>query len=871
MRLRRLIRRWDQRFEGRCFNRNYSGMKGNTQMEVLMRPGARSCGILFGLVVSATAWAQQATLSIKVNQPGFKVSPTLYGIFFEEINRAGEGGLYGEMLLNRSFEDMSVPAGWTMILGGDAKCAMTLDRGHPLNANNPTCLKLEIASVSAGGRAGIANEGYKGRSGRPRGGSPESAQGFLTGFERAAKAMPSGLVVEQSKEYRLSLHARCEENFSGPLTASIEKQDGAVLAKQDIGDIGTEWKKFECALTVSASDTNAKLVVAAAKSGTLYLDMVSLFPRETFKNRPNGLRRDLAQFIADMKPAFVRFPGGCYVEGDSLPNAFRWKKTIGDIAERPGHWNLWGYHSSDGLGYHEYLQFCDDIGAVPLFVINCGMSHVEQRADDRRQKVEVPDINDYVQDALDAIEYANGPAGSKWGSLRAKAGHPEPFNLKYMEIGNENGGPLYNQRYALFYDAIKANDPQMRLIANDWRGIPDSRKVEMVDEHYYNNPDFFMARANMYDRYDRARHQVYVGEYAVTQGCGQGNLIAALGEAAYMTGLERNSDVVVMASYAPLLVYPAWKGWNPDAIVFDAAHVYGTPSYHVQALFANHRADTILPLTLDSPQSLSRPKRGMVGVATWSTQAEFKDVKVVGKDGAVLLQSDFSKDMTGWSTRGGTWEVKDGALRQTGGGNGVRALAGDASWTDYTLTLKARKSGGAEGFLVLFQNANLAEKHWWNIGGWGNSRHALECAGVSDQGVNGSIETGRWYDIKVEINGPSIKCHLDGKLVHDVKRGGSKSLFGVAGLSADRSEVILKVVNTGKEPMPTTVTLDGIGQVEPAARVIVLAGKSADDENSFEQPRNLVPIESTIAEVSGSFKHTFPAYSVTVMRVKPKK
>jgi alpha-L-arabinofuranosidase len=835
-----------------------------------MRQGARLCWILLGLVVSATAWGQQATLSIKVNQPGFKVSPTLYGIFFEEINRAGEGGLYGEMLLNRSFEDMSVPAGWTMVVGGGAKCAMTLDRGRPLNANNPTCLKLEIASVPAGGRAGIANEGYKGRGGRPRGDSPEAGREFLAGFERAAKAMASGLAVEQAKEYRLSFFARCETGFSGPLTASIEKQDGTVLAKQNVSDIGAEWKRFECALTVSASDVNARLVVAATTPGTLYLDMVSLFPKETFKNRPNGLRRDLAQFIADMKPGFVRFPGGCYVEGDSLPNAFRWKKTIGDIAERPGHWNLWGYYSSDGLGYHEYLQFCEDIGAEPLFVINCGMSHVEQRADDRRQKVDVPDLDAYVQDALDAIEYANGPADSKWGSLRAKAGHPAPFNLKYIEIGNENGGPLYNQRYALFFDAIKAKYPQMKLIANDWRGIPNSRKIEIVDEHYYNNPDFFMARANMYDRYDRARYQVYVGEYAVTQGCGQGNLIAALGEAAYMTGLERNSDVVVLASYAPLLVHPAWKAWNPDAIVFDAARAYGTPSYHVQAMFANHRADTILPLTLEAPPSSPRTKRGMVGVATWSTQAEFKDVRVVGKDGAVLLQSDFSQGMKGWRPRGGAWEVKDGALRQTGNGEGMRALAGDASWTDYTLTLKARKLGGAEGFLVLFQNTNPDEKHWWNIGGWGNSRHALECAGVSDQGVNGKIETGRWYDIKVELNGPSIKCYLDGKLVHDVTRGGSKSLFGVAGLNADRSEVILKVVNTGEDALPTALTLEGVGQVEPTARAIVLAGKSPEVENSFEQTSNVAPIEATIAGVSASFKHTFPAYSVTVMRVKLK-
>ena len=836
-----------------------------------MRQGAWLCGMVLGLVVSAVAWGQQAKLQVKVDQSGVRVSPTLYGIFFEEINRAGEGGLYGEMVLNRSFEDMSVPAGWTMIASGESKSALTLDRSRPLNANNPTSLKLEIASVPAGGRAGIANEGYKGRGGRPRGDSPQAARDFLTGFERAAKAMTSGLAVEQGKEYRLSLYARCENGFAGPIVASIERQDGTVLASQSIEGIGAEWRKFDCALSVSATDPNTRLVVAATKPGTLYLDMVSLFPKETFKNRPNGMRRDLAQFIVEMKPAFVRFPGGCYVEGDTLANAFRWKKTIGDITERPGHWNLWGYYSSDGLGFHEYLQFSRDLGAEPLFVINCGMSHVEQRADDRGQRVEVPDLNEYVQDALDAIEYANGPVDSKWGALRAKAGHPEPFNLKYIQIGNENGGPLYNQRFALFHDAIKARYPQMKIIANDWRGVPNSRKPEIVDEHYYNNPDFFMARANMYDNYDRARYQVYVGEYAVTQGCGQGNVIAALGEAAYMTGLERNGDVIVMASYAPLLVHPAWRAWNPDAIVFDAFRAYGTPSYHVQAMFANHRADTILPLTLEAPASTPRPKRGMVGVATWSTQAEFKDVKVVGRDGAVLFQSDFAKDMAGWKPRGGTWDVKDGALRQTGGGDGVRALAGDAGWTDYTLTLKARKLGGAEGFLVLFQNAGSDEKHWWNIGGWGNSRHALECAGVPDQSVNGRIETGRWYDIKVELNGPSIKCYLDGKLVHDATRGASKSLFGVAGLSADRSEVILKVVNTGEEPMQTAVTLEGVGQVEPTARAIVMAGKSPEQENSFDLPKAIAPVESTVSGVAGSFTHTFPAYSVTVMRVKFKR
>jgi alpha-L-arabinofuranosidase len=332
------------------------------------------------------------------------------------------------------------------------------------------------------------------------------------------------------------------------------------------------------------TDASARLVIA----GKAWLDMVSLFPADAV----HGFRPDLLAMLKAMQPAFVRFPGGCYVEGDKLEEAFRWKKTIGDIAARPGHWNLWNYRSTDGLGYHEYLQLCEDLGAAPLFVINCGMSHEEQR------KQTGPPANEYVQDALDAIEYANGPVYSRWGALRAQAGHPAPFNLRYMEIGNENGGPMYHAHYALFHDAIKARYPAMTLIANDWQGLPKNRPLDMIDSHAYTAPAAMCNMSTRYDHASRTGPKVYFGEYAVTEQAGRGNLQAAVAEAAFMTGLERNGDLVAMASYAPLFECVGYQKWNPNAIVFDDSRAYGIPSYYVQAMFAVNRVDRVLPVTL---------------------------------------------------------------------------------------------------------------------------------------------------------------------------------------------------------------------------------------------------------------------------------
>jgi alpha-L-arabinofuranosidase len=806
------------------------------------------CGLFLLSCAPLRAADPDVRLTVHADRPGANISPLLYGIFFEEINRAGDGGLYAEMIQNRSFEDAKQPIGWTLLKGASDDVSMELDTSRPLNAHNPTCLKLTIGKTA--GRAGICNEGFRGacydRQGRPKrsGRRAEDADG----------PQLSGMFVEQGHDYRFSMYVRSDDS-QGPVSATIEKPDGTVLAQTTCA-VGREWKKFETMLTATAAESNARLVVSAASPGTLYFDMVSLFPKETFRGHVNGTRKDLTQMLADMHPAFVRFPGGCYVEGEVLAERFRWKNSIGDVAERPGHYNLWGYNSNDGLGYHEYLQLCEDIGAEPLFVINCGMAH--------KDHVPMDQMHEYVQDALDAIEYANGGRETHWGGLRAKAGHPEPFHLKLMEIGNENGGPIYRARYALFYDAIKKRYPEVRLVADLWQGMPNDRPVEILDEHYYNSPDFFLGHTRQYDSYDRSKHKVYVGEYAVTNGAGGGNLISGVAEAAFMTGMERNGDVVAMASYAPLFVRPNWKSWNPNAIVFDSARAYGTPSYYVQAMFAANRADRAVETTVRSPE---RARPGMIGVGTWQTKAEFKDVRVT-HDGKTLFASDFSAGMNGWETTGGDWDVRDGALRQSSFGNGVRALAGDPHWTDYTLTLKARKISGSEGFLILFNNQNRHEKYWWNLGGWGNRQHGLEGAGIPDVKVDGKIETGRWYDIKVEIRGTEVACYLDNRLVHRVTRTTLPMFAATAGLTAKGDELILKMVNGGGQSLDGLISLRGLPGLASSGRMYVLSGSDPGEENSFDHPRKIAVRQEAIEGIAPEFRHEFPACSVTIIRVK---
>ncbi len=777
--------------------------------------------VLSMMILIAGSGVQAGTIQVQVDKPGHEVSKTLWGIFFEDINLSVDGGIYPELVRNRSFEDSEKPEYWKLTNADGGKSEMTIDTRTPLNPYNRRSLQVRLAGATT-----IGNEGYW------------------------------GMAVVQGESYHLRLSARSGDGFRGPLTILIEKPNGGDLAAGKIEGLTDRWKSFDLDLTASATEPKASLSILAEGKGTLCLDMVSLMPKKTWKD--HGLRPDICEMLNGLKPAFVRFPGGCWVEGDDMAHMNHWKNTIGDPAVRTPLWNIWGYFATHGVGYHEYLQLSEDLGAEPLFCINVGMSH--------KEVIPMDLMGQWVQDALDAIEYANGPVDSVWGSLRAKNGHPKPFGLKYLEIGNENGGPEYHQRWELFYAAIKAKYPDVQLIANVWGGYPTKSMPTIVDEHYYNNPEFFMLNAHKYDTYDRKGPRIFVGEYAVTQGTGQGNLRGAIGEAAFMTGLERNSDIVIMASYAPLLVNVNHRKWNPDLINYDSSRVYGLPSYYVQKLFSNYRGDVVLPTEVDAPMTAAELEGGAIGVGTWLTKAEFKDIKVV-KGGKTLFESDFSKGTDGWKMLGdGKWQVKDGALQQETITENVRAIAGDKSWTDYTYSLKARKIGGDEGFLILFNVGDDESKSWWNIGGWGNTRHAVEMGGVSDEGVRGKIETGKWYDIRVEIKGSKVKCFLDDKLIHDMTAPTMKAIYASATQDKAAKQIILKVVNVDSKPQDTEINLAG-ASIQKSAEMIVLTGEKPTDENSLDNSTRVAPATKTVEIAGPKFRMSFAPNSLTVLRI----
>lgn len=793
--------------------------------------------LLGAVMFAADASAETATITVSADKPSHKVASTLWGVFFEDINLSADGGLYSELVRNRSFEDSDELQQWQVVDAPRSKATAAVTCEHPWAENplftrNKRSLKLHVEGA---GGAGVSNSGYW------------------------------GIPVKTGGVYHLSFAARGGDESGMTLIAALESKDGKSYGSSEVKVSGKEWATSRVDLKSDATDTDARLVLRAKSPGTVFLDMVSLFPAATWKSRANGLRSDLAEMLVGLQPAFVRFPGGCWVEGDTMRESYRWKETVGPLQERRTQWNIWGYWATHGLGYHEYLQLCEDLKAEPLFCVNVGMSH--------KEVVPMDHMGEYVQDALDAIEYANGPATSYWGAMRARNGHPEPFHLKYMEIGNENGGKAYLERWPLFHKAIKARYPDMHLIANEWAGgHPKDPKPDLIDEHYYNTPEFFMRKATQYDNYDRSGSKIFVGEYAVTQNTGTGSLRGAIGEAAFMTGLERNSDIVSMAAYAPLFVHVNHRHWNPDLINFDNTRAYGLPSYYVQQLFAKHRGDEVLPVNVQAPSMKVPLAGGGIGVGTWLTQAEFKDLKVV-QDGKVLYQSDFSNEPKDWRfLGGGEWKVVDGALRQSGGKENVRAVFGDAKWpAGCTYSLKARKLGGEEGFLVLFNVQDDHAKQWWNLGGWGNARHGLEMANVDDAGVGGNIETNRWYDIRIETAGGRIKCFLDGKLVHDVEPSSMRTLFASATRDLGSKELILKLVNGSSEPQPVDLRIEGASVAEgPAAMATTLTSAGAMDENSLDEPLKVSPKPVAITVSKGVIHQELPANSFTVIRLKTK-
>ena len=517
----------------------------------------RVCLMAFAFAAAVNA----DTVTVDASRIEHAISPTLWGIFFEDIGMAIDGCLHSEMVRNGSFEPGEGTQHWSAF---GTRANVSVDDSRPLSERNRWSM---LATLRYGG--GVRNDGYW------------------------------GMYAERGESFTLSLMLRGD--VDGEISVSLEDDNEVRYAGGTITGVTKEWKRHVVKLrsnTYTSPLPGAHLTFRAPAGSYFYMDCVSLMPQNTFKG--HGCRKDVAGMLAAMRPRFFRFPGGCWVEGyPSIDRAYRWKQTIGDRWERRPQWNLeWGYHSTHVIGYHEYLQLAEDLGAIPLFCISAGISCQMRR---KYETVPMERMGEWVQDALDAIEYATGLATSEWGAKRAAAGHPEPFRMPWIEIGNENFGPDYDERYALFYDAIKKRYPDIKIIANEnGRGkvYPKNRPIDILDEHFYPGWDWFIANVGRYDSYPRDGFHVFVGEFAAK--CGSGSLLNAISEAAFLLGIERNSDIVDMASYAPLLSNANTPTSAPVAILADSYRCFGTPSYYVQKMFGENLGQRLVSCSVDA-------------------------------------------------------------------------------------------------------------------------------------------------------------------------------------------------------------------------------------------------------------------------------
>jgi alpha-N-arabinofuranosidase len=531
----------------------------------------------------------QRNITVQVDKPGAPIPKTLFGLFFEDINFGADGGLYPERIKNRSFEFPNPMLGWKQVDRGDTKGQLQVfDQGSTNNTANSHYLRIKTPAGAKG--FGVMNEGFR------------------------------GIGVEKGAEYKFSIRARQVEGT--PAVLRVEIEDGnRSLGHTQISGFTKEWKTYTTTLRSAETATKGHLILWMSGEGTLDVDLISLFPKDTFQNRPNGLRKDLATLLKDMKPGFLRFPGGCIVEGRYLEQRYQWKTTIGDPDERRLIINRWNtefhwrpahdYYQSFGLGYYEYFLLSEDIGAEPLPILNCGMACQFNSS----ELAPLEDLDHYIQDAIDLIEFANAPVTTKWGRKRAEMGHPKPFNLKMIGIGNEQWGPQYVERYEVFAKVLKQKYPNIALISSAgpspdgerfdflWRKMRELN-ADLIDEHYYMAPKWFRDNAGRYDNYPRIGPKVFAGEYAaqsvaIASPDNRNNWECALSEAAFITGLERNADVVTMSSYAPLFGHlEAWQ-WTPNMIWFDNLRSYGTPNYYVQKMFSVNQGTRLLPVLVD--------------------------------------------------------------------------------------------------------------------------------------------------------------------------------------------------------------------------------------------------------------------------------
>lgn len=840
------------------------------------------------------------------------VSDMLYGIFFEDINFAADGGLYAEMAANRSFE-FTAPAKdeqmyrWSAV--GKAETEVKInDSKNCLNENNTNYL---IINNPTDDLAGVANSGFL-----------------------------EGMAVEDS-EYNFSMYAKPLDGYNGRIIVRIVS-GSKCLSEGVFTDVKDGWNKYEISLTCNEkSSKNVKLQVLVEK-GSVAVDMVSLFPAETFKGEENGLRNDIASKLEELQPKFLRFPGGCITEGTDESTAYSWKDSVGadkdgnpfewngkygDVAARKQGTNLWmNLNGKDdeypsfmtyGLGFYEFFRLAEDIGAVGVPVLNCGL-YCQSRV---KSAVEIgtKEFDRYIDDMLDLVEFCRGDVNTPWGKVRQSLGHEQPFELKYICIGNENFGEVYYERYNEFVKAFnnaKKNNPglykDIELIYSS--GVDDSTGSEdyinsykyasdklsdkkndfagAVDQHYYNDPSWFLKNSDYYDEKNYSRTvdgmtennggkiNVFLGEYASWSN----TMYSALAESAYMTGLERNGDIVKMATYAPLLASTTASHWSPNLIWFNNQEVTPSANYYTQKIFSLNQSSGILESTLEGAEAEKQPVKinGKIGVGTWGTSASFDNIKVTSNvDGAVLAEDDFSSgSIIGWKKdKYGDFVVEDGKLIQKSseaqkGDRGSIMFFGDDSWENYTVTMDAEKLDGEEGFFIPFA-ANKGGHYYWNIGGFGNTNSCLqemrdgEKSGQLEWTVkNFVVETGKVYHLKIEVNEGTIKCYIDDELYvdYDPNYGTEYEAYHVAGTD-ENGDVIIKLVNVTDHSKTFAINLGS--EKYKNAQITQVIGKDMDSQNKQgkapevewnENDTDLIGFES-------QFNFTVPKCSVTVIRL----
>lgn len=782
----------------------------------------------------------ETVIEVDITAPGTPISPDLFGVFFEDLNYAADGGLYAELVQNRSFEygpldhpDWHALTAWEPLERDGAAGSLTISTDRPLHPANPRFAVLNTtATGTAGLGAGLRNEGF------------------------------DGMPVRAGESYDVSLFARLAAGAAERLVVRIESADGEqVHGEAELGPAEGSWQRYTAVITCTATDPDARLTLTATGTGTIHLDLVSLFPQATFKGRPNGLRADLAQAVADLKPKFVRFPGGCLAHGQGLANMYRWSETIGPLHERRQQFNIWHYHQSMGLGYFEYFQFCEDIGAKPLPVVPAGVC-CQNSAGTGQLGLPEEEMPAYIAEVLSLVEWANGPADSPWGSLRAAAGHPEPFGLQYLGVGNEDTiTDTFRDRFSRIHDALREHHPEITVVGTlgpatfgeDWDkgwAFARERNVPVVDEHAYKSPRWMLENTHRFDAMDREGPHLYIGEYGSWCNNGRG----AVAEAAYMIAMERNGDVVRLASYAPLLAKRGHTQWLPDLIYFDNTHVWPTLNYHVQRMHAVNSGDTALPVTVTGapealpPVEVSEGHSVRLGSGV-ETRTEFTDLCAGPWGGALVPVAGLGE---GWG------DSSDAGL----------PLREAADGPSYAFSVRARKTDGVEGFVLDFTGVTPEHRYRWTLGGWENQSTWLQRVddGVPDdlsERLPQGVETGRRYELRVEVDGLRVRCYRDGALLHDIEDvRPHPEVFAVSAVrDSAAGDVIVKIANSTPEPAQVRLRLSGADNDTGLACTTLAV--PPDATSRFEQAP-ATPVDTT---QTGTLCPV-PPHSFTVLRTR---